>query len=238
MSEQEKGPAWLPPFLAPAWEWIQSRSDIERTVLGLLHIEIPRGVRTYFLGGIALLTVVVQSVTGVLLALYYRPSPESAYESILYIMNDVPFGWLIRSMHSWSANLMIVACILHMWRTFFQGAYKKPRELVWMAGVVLLILSMAFGLTGYLLPWDQRAYWATTISSEVAGAMPVVGEFGLRFMRGGDDISGVTLSRFYGGHTLVLPAAGGLFLLIHLYLLHLKGLAQPPSAQSEEENNE
>jgi quinol-cytochrome oxidoreductase complex cytochrome b subunit len=224
----------LPPVLAKSWDWIQSRVDVENLIQAGLHVSIPHGVRTYFLGGMTLFFLGVQTITGILLALYYRPSPDAAYQSILYIMNQVPFGWLIRSIHSWSANLMVATCVLHMARVFFQGAYKKPRELTWLVGVVLFLVTFGFGFTGYLLPWDQRAFWATTIGTEIAGSMPFIGDLALRFLRNGNDISGLTLTRFYGIHTLVLPVTIALFLLAHLGLIHEQGLAPPPGADDEE----
>lgn len=214
--------------------WLQARIDLERATGALLHVDIPQGVRTYFLGGTTLFFFGVQAITGILLALYYRPSPENAYQSILFIMNEVRFGWLIRSIHSWSANLMIVTCVLHLLRVYFQGAYKKPRELTWTAGVFLLLITLGFGFTGYLLPWDQRAFWATTVGTDIAGAVPLVGDFMLHFLRVGDSVSGLTLTRFFGIHTLVLPVSIVLFLLAHLALIHEQGLAAPPEVEEEE----
>lgn len=210
-----------------AMGWIQERIDVDEIVGYALHVEIPEGVRTYFLGGMTLFFLGVQVFTGILLTLYYRPSPDTAYESILYIMNEVRFGWLIRSIHAWGANLMIVSCILHMVRVFLQGAYKPPREITWMAGVVLLLVTMGFGFTGYLLPWDQIAFWATTVGTEIAGSVPLIGDLALRFLRNGTDVSGLTLTRFYGIHTLVLPVSVGLFVGLHLLIIHQQGLARP-----------
>jgi len=219
-------------------DWLGERLDIDDMIQTALHVEIPEGVRTYFLGGMTLFFLGVQVITGILLALYYRPSSQDAYDSILHIMNNVRFGWLIRSIHAWSANLMIIVCVLHMLRIYIQGAYKKPREITWLVGIVLLLITLGFGFTGYLLPWDQRAFWATTAGTEIAGSVPVVGDPLLRFLRAGNDVSGLTLSRFYGIHTLVLPASIGLFVGIHLLLLHRQGLAArpgTPAAQEEED---
>lgn len=224
----------LPPLLQKVLDWLQVRFDVEGAIQAALHVEIPHGVRTYFLGGMTLFFLGVQVITGILLALYYRASPEDAYQSVLYIMNQVRFGWLIRSIHAWGANLMIAACVLHMLRIYFQGAYKKPREMTWMVGVVLLLITLGFGFTGYLLPWDQRAFWATTVGTEIAGAVPVVGDLTLRFLRNGASVSGLTLTRFFGIHTLVLPLSVGLFVLIHLLLIHEQGLAPPPGSADEE----
>jgi quinol-cytochrome oxidoreductase complex cytochrome b subunit len=209
------------------WDWLDGRYQLTPLMNALLHVEIPRSVRTYYLGGITLFFFMVQVITGILLALYYQPTPDSAYDSILFIMNQVNFGWLIRSIHSWSANLMILFCLLHLLRVFFQGAYKAPREITWGAGALLLGLTLGFGFTGYLLPWDQRAFWATTVGSEIAGAVPWVGEPLLVFLRSGPEVTGRTLSRFYGVHVLVLPATLLALLAVHLTLVHQQGLADP-----------
>jgi quinol-cytochrome oxidoreductase complex cytochrome b subunit len=216
-------------------DWLNERVDVNSLMQYAVHVEIPARVKTYFLGGMTLFFLGVQVITGVLLSLYYRPSAGDAYASILYIMNGVPFGWLIRSIHAWSANLMIVACVLHMMRVFLQGAYKKPRELTWIAGVVLLLITLGFGFTGYLLPWDQRAFWATTVGTEIAGSAPIAGDFVLRFLRAGNDVTGLTLTRFYSIHTLVLPLTVGLFVGVHLFLLHEQGLAEPPGSAAQED---
>lgn len=217
-------------------EWLDERLDVSQLADSALHVDIPKGVKTYFLGGMTLFFLGVQVTTGILLALYYRPGAQEAYESVLFIMNSVRFGWLIRSIHSWGANLMIVACVLHMLRIYLQGAYKKPREITWLVGIVLLLVTLGFGFTGYLLPWDQRAFWATTVGTEIAGSVPVIGDPLLRFLRAGSDVSGLTLSRFYGIHTLVLPALIAGFVGVHLLLIHEQGLATPPGAQLEEED--
>ncbi len=235
MDKQQQRPA---PVWAKGWAWVQSRVDISSMVQAALHVTIPRGARTYFLGGLTLFFLGVQVVTGILLTLYYHPSPDDAYQSIPYIMNEVRFGWLIRSIHAWSANLMIAACVLHMLRVFVQGAFKKPRELTWMAGVALLVLTMGFGFTGYLLPWDQRAFWATTVGTGIAGSVPLIGDFLERFLRAGSNVSGATLARFYSFHTLILPLGIVLFVVIHLYLIHQQGLAPPPGVDDERPRDE
>lgn len=221
-------------LLAAVQAWLEHRAHLSGLVDAALHVDIPRGVRTYYLGGMTLFFLVVQVLTGVLLTLYYRPSAENAYQSVLYIMSEVRFGWMIRSVHAWSANLMIVSCILHMLRVFFQGAYRKPRELTWTLGVFLLLLTLGFGFTGYLLPWDQRAFWATTVGTEIAGAVPGIGDLTLRFLRAGETVSGMTLARFYSIHTLVLPLGIALLVMAHLGLLHQQGLAAPPGTEEEE----
>jgi menaquinol-cytochrome c reductase cytochrome b subunit len=170
----------------------------------------------------------VQLVTGVILAMYYKPDPESAYSSIQTITNDLTLGWLVRGMHRWGASVFIILLFLHMGRVFLFGAYKYPRELNWLVGVILLTLALAEGLTGYLLPWDQTAYWATVVAININANAPIVGPFLGDFLRGGAEIGGDTLARFYSLHMLVIP--GGLIGLItlHLYLVIRLGVTEPP----------
>jgi quinol-cytochrome oxidoreductase complex cytochrome b subunit len=209
------------------WDWVDGRYQLASLIDALLHVDIPRSARTYYLGGITLFLFIVQAITGILLSLYYQPSPDRAHDSILFIMNEVSFGWLIRSIHAWGANLMILFCLLHLLRIFFQGVYKAPREITWVVGGLLLAVTLGFGFTGYLLPWDQRAFWATTVGSEIAGAVPLVGQQLLIFLRSGPEVTARTLSRFFGVHVLVLPAALLAILGIHLVLVHQQGLADP-----------
>ncbi len=208
-------------------DWIDVRVGIRQIVSYTLHVSIPRSAHTFYLGGITLFFFGVQAITGILLALYYHPTPDAAYDSILFIMNNVSFGWLIRSIHAWSANLMIVFCILHLLRVAIQGAYRPPRELTWLVGIGLLLLTLGFGFTGYLLPWDERAFWATTVGTEIAGSVPLIGGAIQTFLRGGPDLSALTLSRFFDVHVLVLPVTLAGALLIHLLFIHQQGLADP-----------
>ncbi|NOZ48549.1 MAG: cytochrome bc complex cytochrome b subunit [Chloroflexi bacterium] len=209
------------------WQWVDQRYRLDELIQASLHVEIPRTAKTYYLGGVTLFFFIVQVTTGILLALYYQPTPDAAYDSVLFIMNGVRFGWLIRSIHAWSANLMVLFCVLHLLRIFFQGAYKPPRELTWIMGIFLLLVTMGFGFTGYLLPWDQRAFWATTVGSEIAGAIPVIGKQALLFLRGGADVTASTLSRFFGVHVLVLPVTLAAMLVAHITFVHQQGLADP-----------
>jgi ubiquinol-cytochrome c reductase cytochrome b subunit len=208
-------------------DWLDDRIGIRGLIAASLHVVIPRSAHTFYLGGITLFFFMVQATTGILLSLYYQPTPETAYDSILYIMNQANFGWLIRSVHAWSANMMIIFCVLHLLRIVIQGAYKKPREITWMVGMALMGVTMGFGFTGYLLPWDQRAYWATTVGTDIAGSVPFIGMWVRELLRGGSDVSAITLSRFFGIHMLVLPLSLAGLVGLHLLVVHQQGLADP-----------
>jgi quinol-cytochrome oxidoreductase complex cytochrome b subunit len=210
-------------------DWLDERFDVRIPLEAFLKKPVPKhAIRWYFcLGGITFALFAIQGVTGILLSLHYRPTPDQAYESILFIMNNVRFGWLVRSIHSWSASLMIAFCVAHMLRVFITGSYKRPRELNWVAGVVLLLLTLAFGFTGYLLPWDQKALWGSTVGSEILGVVPVIGESLLQLLRGGMEITGLTLTRFYGIHMLVLPALAFIFLGVHFVIIRRQGISGP-----------
>jgi quinol-cytochrome oxidoreductase complex cytochrome b subunit len=212
-------------------DFFEERLRIRPLLAALLHVRIPIEARPYYLGGITLFLFAVQVVTGTLLSLYYQPTPEAAYDSVKYITSSVEFGWLIRSVHHWGANLMIICVVLHLLRVFLHGAYKYPRELTWILGAGLLALTIGFGFTGYLLPWDQRAFWATTVGTEIAGGVPVIGEALLALLRGGAEVTAATLSRFFGMHVLVLPLGLGALLLAHLTIVHQLGLANPKRAE-------
>jgi quinol-cytochrome oxidoreductase complex cytochrome b subunit len=207
--------------------WFEERLRARALFGALLHVRIPANSKTYYLGGITLFLFGIQVVTGTLLTLYYKATPESAHDSVKYITSVVEFDWLIRSIHHWAANLMIICLVLHLARIFVQGAYKYPRELTWIVGVGLLAATIGFGFTGYLLPWDQRAFWATVVGTEIAGGVPVIGETLLHLLRGGPDVTDATLGRFFGMHVLVLPLALGTFLVVHLTIVHQLGLANP-----------
>ena len=168
---------------------------------------------------------VVQAFTGALMAFYYDPSPEGAYPSVDYIQFILPFGWLVRGVHHWAASAMVIIVVLHLLRTYLYGAYKKPREFTWLVGVVLLLITVSFGFTGYLLPWDQKGFWATQVGTEIAGSVPLIGA-GIRdLMRGGAEMGIATLTRFYATHMLLLPGAFILLVLAHLGLMRRHGLA-------------
>jgi quinol-cytochrome oxidoreductase complex cytochrome b subunit len=189
-------------------------------------------------GGLLLFLTAHQILTGILLMVYYRPTPEAAHESLRFIMTKASFGWLVRGLHAWGANLMIIVLILHMLRVFVMGAFKRPRELTWVGGVLLFFVVLCFGFTGYLLPWDQRAYWATTVGTEVAASIPAIGSSLSTLLRGGDAVSGETLSRFYVVHVVVLPWVLAFLVVVHVVMFRMQGLApldpvgegEPPDA--------
>jgi len=180
---------------------------------------------TFTLGSLGALLFLVQVVTGILLALYYNPSPEHAYQAIDYIMKEVTLGRVIRGLHHWGAAAMVICVSVHLVSNFFFGAYKPPRELIWVVGVGLFLLTLAFGFTGYLLPWDQKAYWATVVGTSVPEGVPLIGPFITHIMRGGEEVSGLTLTRFYAIHVLVLPGLTSLFILVHVYLVRVHDIA-------------
>ncbi|MFH1019884.1 MAG: cytochrome b N-terminal domain-containing protein [Pseudomonadota bacterium] len=183
------------------------------------------------LGSLCVLTFVVQAVTGMLLAMYYNPSPDLAYRSIQYIMSDVQLGWLLRGIHHWGSGAMVLLVVCHLLHNFFIGSFKAPREMTWVLGALLLLLTLGMGFTGYLLPWDQKAYWATVVSSNIARDIPILGKMATRILLGGDRVSGLTLSRFYATHMLILPALMLMASAVHIYLVRLHGM----TADSESE---
>ena len=212
-------------------DWLDERLSISALTEIAHKKEVPvhRHSIWYYFGGMTLFLFVVQVVTGILLLLYYRPSAENAFESVQFIVTEVQFGWLIRSIHSWSANLMIATLFIHLFSVFFMRAYYRPREMTWVSGIVLLFIAICFGFSGYLLPWNELAFFATKVGTDIAGDVPVVGPSMLRFLRGGDDVTGATLTRFFGFHVAVLPAAATVFLGIHVLLVQLHGMSVPPS---------
>lgn len=208
--------------------WLEERTGLSAIYKIVLDRKVPKVNWWYTLGSASLFLALMQAVTGIFLSMYYVPTPEEAYNSIQYIMNDVAFGWLIRGIHHWGATLMVITVFLHMLRVFFYGAYKYPRELTWLTGVILLLVTLGFGFTGYLLPWNQRSYWATAVGTSIVSTVPVVGDFLMRVVRGGEDISFLTLSRFFGVHIWVLPAVLFSVIGIHLYLIIRNGISHVP----------
>jgi quinol-cytochrome oxidoreductase complex cytochrome b subunit len=187
----------------------------------------------YYFGGMTLFFFAIQVGTGILLMLYYRPSAEGAFESVEFLMTTVPFGWLIRSIHAWSANLMVFFAMAHLVSVYFLKAYRPPRELTWITGCLVLFLALGFGFSGYLLPWNQLSFFATKVGTDIAGKVPIVGEWMLRFLRGGERVTGGTLSRFYGWHVAILPAAASALLGLHLLLVQVHGMSLPPAVERE-----
>src|ERR1041384_5855518 len=223
-----RGPRWA--------EWLEERLGWRAVQKAVEHKEVPRHRHTiwYYFGGMTLFLFLVQVVTGILLLLYYRPSAETAFESVQFIMTEVEFGWLVRSVHSWSANLMIATLFIHMFSVYFMRAYRRPRELTWLSGVLLLLLAVGFGFSGYLLPWNMLAFFATKVGTEIAGVVPLVGRPMLRFLRGGDDVTGATLTRFFGFHVAVLPAITTVIVGVHVMLVQMHGMSVPPSLAGKE----
>ena len=217
------------PISSRTAEWIDERYEISEPLTKALHKPVPKYALRwwYCLGGITAFLFLTQAVTGIMLAFYYKPTPETAYASIQFIENQVRFGSAIRMIHHWAANGMIVMCIAHMLRVFITGAYKKPRELNWVSGVFLLLFTLGFGFTGYLLPWDQRAFWATTVGSEIAGSIPIFGDLALVFLRVGWEVTSLTLSRFYAMHIIILPSLTLLFMGAHFLMIRRQGIAKP-----------
>src|SRR4029079_6161801 len=215
--------------------WLDERLSISALAKLVSKKEVPlhRHSIWYYFGGMTLFLFTVQVVTGILLLLYYRPSSEGAFESVQFIMTDVKFGWLIRSIHSWSANLMIATLFIHMFSVFFLRAYYPPREITWISGVLLLFIVVCFGFSGYLLPWNKLAFFATKVGTEIAGVVPVIGHPVLRFLRGGDDVTGATLTRFFGFHVAVLPAITTVIIGAHLALVQKHGMSVPPSLEGQ-----
>ena len=209
--------------------WLDERLSISTIARTAQKKEVPlhRQSIWYYFGGMTLFLFVIQVVTGILLLLYYRPSAENSFESVQFIMTEVKFGWLIRSIHSWSANLMILTLFIHMFSVYFMRAYNRPRELTWVTGVVLLFLSVGFGFSGYLLPWNEVSFFATKVGTDIAGDIPIVGKTMLRFLRGGDEVTGATLTRFFGFHVAVLPALATVFVGAHVLLVQLHGMHVP-----------
>ncbi|MFH2039485.1 MAG: cytochrome b N-terminal domain-containing protein [Chloroflexota bacterium] len=218
-------------MMAKFGKWMEERVGWQGVWETIFTRKIPHVNWLYTLGSATLFVAVNQAVTGILLTLYYVPTPDHAYDSVVYITTQLPMGWLIRGMHHWGASAMVVLTIAHLLRVFFYGAYKFPREITWITGVILLIVVIGFGFTGYLLPWDQRAYWATTVGTRIIGVAPVIGEWMLRVARGGSELSAVTLARFYGTHIWVLPATLLLLVGIHLYLVIRNGISAIPGKE-------
>jgi quinol-cytochrome oxidoreductase complex cytochrome b subunit len=207
---------------------LDERLSIREALEKALKKPVPEHVNWFFcFGGITFFCFIIQVVTGILLLMHYRPTAAEAYASVVHITNNVPFGWLIRGLHFWASTVMIIMIFLHMLRVYFYGAYKPPRDFNWIAGIFLLMITLGFGFTGYLLPWHQVSYWATTVGTEIPGAVPIVGDTLKLLMRGSADVSQVTLTRFFAMHILLLPAGAFAFLGIHFAILRRQGISGP-----------
>lgn len=220
-------------MIAKITQWLDERTSWRQVWEAIFLRKIPKVNWFYTLGSASLFVALNQAITGILLTIYYVPTPDHAYDSVQYITTQVPLGWLIRGLHHWGASAMIVLVVLHMLRVILYGAYKYPREITWFTGVILLLVVIGFGFTGYLLPWDQKAYWATTVGTRIAGTPPLIGNYLLRIIRGGTEISAVTLVRFFGTHVWVLPALLLLLIGFHLYLVIRNGISAVPERGSK-----
>jgi menaquinol-cytochrome c reductase cytochrome b subunit len=217
-------------------DWIDERTQLSMGIRWSLFRKVPKGINWFYtLGSATLFAFVNQAVTGVFLAMYYRPSAGGgAYESIRYINDNAFMGQLVHSMHKWGASVMIILIFLHMGRVFFFGAYKYPRELTWIIGVVLLILTLVMGFSGYLLPFDQRSFWASIVGININGTGPFIGPYLSDFIRGGPEFGANTLSRFYAIHMLLVPGLMIALIGMHLYLVMKLGISAPPWARAQE----
>jgi ubiquinol-cytochrome c reductase cytochrome b subunit len=214
-------------------EWADHRTGLETAIKEFLYENIPASSGWHqVLGSVAVFLFMLQAFTGVLLAFNYAPTPGDAYNSLRYIITELTGGRLIRGLHHWGASMMIVIVVMHMLQVFLWGAYKKPREATWMAGVGLLLLTLAYGLTGYLLPWDNRAYWGTVVTTQIASQAPIVGQYLSRLLGGEGRIGVVTFARFYGMHVLLLPPVTTLLIVLHVYLVRKHGVAPVPGDEA------
>ena len=217
-------------------DWFDQRFPFTSAVDEALYQRVPNFANAFYycFGGMTFILVVFQIITGIFLSFYYVPDAAAvagqnapAYNSVLFIMNEVYLGWLIRGVHFWSANLLIIMIALHMFRVFWTGSYRAPRELNWMVGVIMLVVILAFSLTGYLLPWDTKAYWATTVTIKIGGSAPVLGPYIKEFLQGGAYVGPSTLQRFFAIHVFLLPAAVTLLMYVHFRLIRAHGISEP-----------
>ena len=222
---------------ATAVGWLDERTGASPFLRGFLYRKVPKGTNWFYtLGSATMFAFLSQAITGVFLAMYYEPDPTRAYESASHITNDVFLGELVRGMHRWGSTVMIILIFMHMGRTFFFGAYKYPRELNWIIGVVLLVLTLAMGLTGYLLPFDQRSFWATVVAVNINASGPVVGPYLADFLRAGAEFGPTTISRFYALHMLFIPGLIAALIGAHLYLVAKLGTTAPPWLKAEKKD--
>ncbi len=215
------------------YQYFNRRLQLDSLVEFFRHKVVPKHKHSilYYTGGVALFLFVVQVCSGILLLMYYKGSSDVAYESVRFIMSEVNFGWLVRDIHSWSANLMILFAFIHMFSVYFTKSYRFPREFTWVSGIFLLLLALGFGFSGYLLPWNQLAFFATKVGTDMVGVVPIIGKPLLELLRGSEDVTGATLSRFFGIHVAILPGIFVIFLSIHLLFIQRQGISEPISWQ-------
>ena len=214
--------------MSNVYDWFQERLEIQAIADDITSKYVPPHVNIFYcLGGITLTCFIVQVATGFAMTFYYRPTVTEAFASVEFIMTEVNFGWLIRSVHRWSASMMVLNMILHVCRVYLTGGFKKPRELTWVTGVLLASVTVAFGVTGYALPWDQVGYWACKIVTGVPEAIPVVGGLIVKLLRGGVSVGQSTLTRFYSAHTFVLPVVASVLMLTHFLMIRKQGISGP-----------
>jgi cytochrome b6 len=214
--------------MSNVYDWFQERLEIQAIAADITSQFVPPHVNIFYcLGGITLTCFIVQVATGFAMTFYYRPTVTEAFASVEYIMTQVNFGWLIRSVHRWSASMMVLNMILHVCRVYLTGGFKKPRELTWVTGVALASVTVSFGVTGYSLPWDQVGYWACKIVTGVPDAVPVVGGLLVQVLRGGVSVGQSTLTRFYSAHTFVLPVVAAVLMLTHFVMIRKQGISGP-----------
>lgn len=215
--------------LQKIYDYFDSRLKITEIIQFAKKKKVPEHKHSfwYYFGGICLFLFFIQVFTGILLLLYYKPTVNAAYESIQFIMSDVKFGWLIRSVHSWTANILIGAIFVHMFSAYFLKAYRTPRELTWVSGFFLLLLFLFFGFSGYLLPWNELSFFATRVGTDIAGTLPLIGEQLKTFILGGPEVSGATISRFFWLHVAILPLVTVIFMGTHILLVQILGMSTP-----------
>nr|YP_009540937.1 cytochrome b6 [Lepocinclis tripteris]AYQ93363.1 cytochrome b6 [Lepocinclis tripteris] len=210
------------------YDWFEERLEIQSIADDISSKYVPPHVNIFYcLGGITFTCFIIQVATGFAMTFYYRPTVTEAFMSVQYIMNEVNFGWLIRSVHRWSASMMVLMMILHVCRVYLTGGFKRPRELTWVTGILLACLTVSFGVTGYSLPWDQIGYWAVKIVTGVPEAIPIVGSFIVELLRGSLSVGQFTLTRFYSLHTFVLPLLTATFMLAHFLMIRKQGISGP-----------
>ncbi len=210
------------------YEELDERLDLDEALQKALNKPVPKHVNFWFcFGGTTFLFLCFNIFTGLFLMMYYRPTTAEAFSSVLMITNEVPFGWLFRGVHHWSATLMTVTVLIHMARVFFYGAYKHPRELNWVVGVGLFMVVLGFGFSGYLLPWNQISYWASAVGTSAPSAVPVIGPYIVEMLRGGTNLTGITLTRFFTLHVAILPVALLGLLVVHFMILRRQGIVGP-----------